>query len=231
MKNLSLALISLFLILQFTAFSQPKIQIEGNDTYDWGKIDPKGKPLTAKVKIYNKGTETLKITKVKPGCGCTTAPLDKNDIEPNDFATLSISLNVSNDGPVHKSIKITSNDPASPDKNLSLKANIVRPIGLSRKYVNFNNLVIGKESSAQVVIKNNTSKDVKIKDIIVEPKDLKVNIKKNTKIPANKDLTLEVKITPKNSSNISGKITLKTDNKDMESIDISVWGSFPQKSN
>lgn len=229
MKNLIIATMSLFLLIQLTANSQPKIEIEGNDTYDWGKIDPKGAPLKAKVKIYNKGTGTLKIAEVKPGCGCTTAPLDKNNIEPNGFATLSITLNVSNDGPVHKSIRITSNDPNTPNKILYLKADIVRPIGLSKNYIAFNNLQIGKESTSNVVIKNNTKKDIKISDIIVEPKDFKVNIKKNTKIPANKELTLEVRITPNNSSNINGKITLKTDNKDMKSIDIFLWGSFPSK--
>lgn len=229
MKNLIIAVISLFLLVQLTSYSQPKIQIQGNDTYDWGKIDPKGVSLKAKVKIYNKGTDTLKISKVKPGCGCTTAPLDKNNIEPNGFATLNITLNVSNDGPVHKSIRITSNDPISPNKNLVLKADIVRPIGLSQRYIGFNSLEIGKEATSEVVIKNNTKKDIKIRDIILNPKDLKVNINKNSKIPANKELTLEVKITPNNSSNISGKITLKTDNKDMESIDILVWGRFPTK--
>ncbi|MFH1051307.1 MAG: DUF1573 domain-containing protein [bacterium] len=211
------------------AYSQPQIQIEGNDVYDWGKIDPKGKSLTAKVKIFNKGNETLKITEVKPGCGCTTAPLDKNDIEPNGFATLSITLNVSNDGPVQKSIRINSNDPKAPIKHLTLKADIVRPIGLSRKFLNFGNLELDKETQSSVTINNNTNKDIHIKDIITEPKDLVLNINKNSVIKAQKELILEIKYTPKNSNNLSGKVSIKTDNKEMESFEISIWGRFPKE--
>lgn len=226
MKTLSIIL----LILGYTlAYSQPQINIEGNDVYDWGKINPKDKPLTAKVKIFNKGTDTLKISEVKPGCGCTTAPLDKNNIEPDGFATFTITLNVSNDGPVNKSIRITSNDPKSPTKNFVLKADIVRPIGLSQKFLSLGNLEINKEAISKVTIKNNTNQVIQINEINVEPKELLTNIKKNTKILANKEFILEVKYTPKNTSNISGKITLKTDNKEMENLEISVWGSFPQE--
>jgi len=226
MKILS---ITLMLLVYTIANSQPLIQIEGNDVYDWGKVDPKGKPLTAQVKIFNKGNETLKITEVKPGCGCTTAPLDKNDIEPNGFATLSITLNVSNDGPVHKSIRITSNDPKSSTKSLGLKADIVRPIGLSKKFLNFGDLILNKETKSSVIIKNNTNKDILIKEIINDPKELELNIKKNSVIKAQKELILEIKYTPKNSNNLSGKILIKTDNKEMESFEISIFGKFPQE--
>ncbi len=226
MKYLSI----IILILGYTfSYSQPQIQIEGNDVYDWGKIDPKGKPLTAKVKIFNKGNETLRITEVKPGCGCTTAPLDKNDIEPNGFATLSITLNVSNDGPVQKSIRINSNDPKEPIKHLTLKVDIVRPIGLSRKFLNFGDLELDKETQSSVTIKNNTNNDIHVKDIITEPKELVLNINKNTVIKAQKELILEIKYTPNNSNNLSGKVLIKTDNKDMDSFEISVWGKFKEE--
>ena len=223
--------IVLFIFGYTFAYSQPKIQIEGNDVYDWGKINPKGKPLIAKVKIFNKGTETLNITEVKPGCGCTTAPLDKNNIEPKGYATLSITLNVSNDGPVHKSIRITSNDPKTPTKNLSLKAEIMSPIGLSQKFLVFSNMEINKEAISKVIIKNNSSKTIQFLKIITEPKELITNIKKNTRIPANKEFTLEVKYTPKSTSNLFGKVTLKTNNKEMETLEISVGGNIAPAKN
>jgi hypothetical protein len=226
MKFLSMILM---LLIYTIANSQPIIQIEGNDVYDWGKVDPKGKPLTGTVKIFNKGNETLKITEVKPGCGCTTAPLDKNDIEPNGFATLSITLSVNNDGPVYKSISISSNDPKSSTKSLALKADIVRPIGLSKKFLNFGDLELNKETQSSVTIKNNTNKDILFTDIINEPKELELNINKNSVIKAQKELILEIKYTPKNSNNLSGKITIKTDNKEMDSFEISIWGKFPQE--
>jgi len=225
MKVFSIILI----ILGYTfAYSQPQIQIEGNDVYDWGIVDSKDKPLTAKVKIFNKGNDTLKIENVRPGCGCTTAPLDKYNIEPNGYATLDITLKVSSDGKIKKSIRITSNDPVSPTKILSIKANIVPPLSLSVRFLNFGVLTINKESVATVKIKNNTEKSIKINDIIFEPKELSSNIKKTTEIPSNKELTLEVKYTPTKSTEFSGKVTLKTDYKNMKTIELSVVGRFPK---
>lgn len=220
-------LLLLLSLLSFSiAYTQPQILIEGNDVYDWGKVNPKGKPLTAKVKIYNKGNEVLIISEVKPGCGCTTAPLDKNNIEPNGFATLSITLNINNDGPVTKSIRISSNDPKTPTKNLLLKADIFKPISVFPKYLNFGDLVIAKETIANIQIKNNTNKIITIKDIIKDPTVLVLNIKKNDKINANATLNLLVKYTPDKKANLNGKLVLKTDNKEMDNIEISIFGRF-----
>ncbi|HDS01855.1 MAG TPA: DUF1573 domain-containing protein, partial [candidate division Zixibacteria bacterium] len=40
--------------------------------------------------IVNRGNDTLRITKVRPGCGCTVAPLDKSNIAPGDTAYLDM---------------------------------------------------------------------------------------------------------------------------------------------
>ena len=55
----------IFFIAIATAFSQPKIEIVGGDTYDWGEVNGNKSTLKAKVKITNTGTEKLNITKVK----------------------------------------------------------------------------------------------------------------------------------------------------------------------
>ncbi len=224
MNRITLVMLLVLMFLTSSCFSQPKLDIEGGDTYDWGKINPKGQPLTAQIKFFNSGTDTLKITEVKPGCGCTTAPLDKNNIEPGGFATLSVTLKVSSDGPVSKSITIRSNDSQYPVKYLVLKAEITSPIGLSVPYIALTNMNMEQLSTAKVTIKNNTAKTVKIKTITIEPTDLLINIKKGTKIPANSEIALEAKFTPKTAQNMQGKISIVTDSPEQEKIDISVWG-------
>ena len=209
-------------------YAQPKIRIEGDDVYDWGKTDPKDQPLTAKIKIFNQGTDTLKISLVKPECGCTTAPLDKNNIEPHGFATLSVRLSVGGeDGPVDKSIAITSNDPVSPQKNLSLKADIIRPIRFSSRILLFGSFELNKEATSSLTIKNNTGKTIHIRAMKKVPKEVMINIKKNVQIAPNKEFTLKARYTPGALSNLSGKLTLKTDNEEMETVEILFLGSFP----
>lgn len=212
------------MLLTSSCFSQPKLEIEGGDTYDWGKINPKGQPLTAKIKFFNRGTDTLKITEVKPGCGCTTAPLDKTNIEPGGFATLSVTLKVSSDGAVSKSITIRSNDQQAPVKYLILKAEITSPIGLSVPYIAMTNMNLDQETISKIIIKNNTNKIVKMDSVIIHPKELLVNIKKGTKIPANSEITLEAKYTPKEAKNMQGKIAIYTNSPEQKMLDISVWG-------
>lgn len=65
--------------------------------------------------IHNSGGDTLRISKVTPGCGCTTAPLSKQDIAPGDSARLSVVFDTKNMlGKMIKDVAIESNDPDKP---------------------------------------------------------------------------------------------------------------------
>ncbi|MBI3259067.1 MAG: DUF1573 domain-containing protein, partial [Ignavibacteriae bacterium] len=104
---------ALFVAAASIAIAQPKIEIVGGDTHDWGKVKAKDSPLKAVVKLKNVGSELLKITEVHPGCGCTkTAELDKKELKPGEIATTEISLNLgTSSGQLTKTVAITSNDP------------------------------------------------------------------------------------------------------------------------
>ncbi len=139
------------------ALAQPKLEIVGGNTYDWGVVPP-GK-LTAAVQVKNTGSEELKITEVRPGCGCTAAPIDKNLLAPGDVGTINITLDVTTrSGPVEKYIKITSNDPTTPTETLNLKANVKRAITCSpMQYMLISNAEVGVEAAASPITIKNTS--------------------------------------------------------------------------
>jgi hypothetical protein len=70
--------------------------------------------------IHNIGGDTLKISKVTPGCGCTTAPLSKNAIAAGDSARLSVVFDTKNMlGKMIKEVSIKSNDPDKPDAQIT----------------------------------------------------------------------------------------------------------------
>src|SRR5438128_1467584 len=73
---------------------KPQLTIVGGDTVNWGKIGPG--TLTRALTIKNTGGDTLKISNVKPSCGCTTAPLTHNTLPPGDTATINISIDMKN---------------------------------------------------------------------------------------------------------------------------------------
>ncbi len=70
--------------------------------------------------IHNGGGDTLRITKVTPGCGCTTAPLSKQTVPPGDSARLSVVFDTKNMlGKMIKDVTIASNDPDKPEARVT----------------------------------------------------------------------------------------------------------------
>lgn len=224
MKRIIL-LVSLFALTAAVLSAQPKLEIENGNEYNWGKVKPDNSPLKAKVKIYNNGNAELVITNVRPGCGCTTAPLDKYKIPPGDFANLDITLNVSsNTGSVIKSILIESNDSERKSFHYYLKAIIDRAIEVNPQFLAYNELYSGKEASAKTILKNTTANNIIITGIEVQPATLKTNLKVNDIIPSNGELALEAILTPTSTGMNNIKVTLKTNCPDAPTIEISGWG-------
>jgi hypothetical protein len=230
MKNLVLSVFAILFAFSISVFADPVLEIEGGTTYDWGNVKPENSPLNAKIKIWNKGDQLLEIKKVKPGCGCTTAPLDTNLVPPGKFATLQVSLNVASyNGPVTKSISIMSNDPKTDHTVLFLKANIVKPVAVFPQFLTFSRLFVNQEEESRITLTNNTDKVIKITDIQVTPLDMKINLKKNDLLPVKEPFTLIGTYTPKEAGRFNCSVVITTDCQDMQNITINGWGNIVDK--
>lgn len=210
--------------------AQPKLSIDGLDkdnVYSWGKVKPKDNPLKGKIKIRNTGNQTLVIEKVRPSCGCTTAPLDKDNIKPGEFATLDVSFDITGyDGSVTKGISIHSNDLKDPMFRFLINAIVVRSFTFfPQNYFIFPNMKIGEESKSVIVITNASGRDLKIEDVIIENDNVRTNIRKNQIIPANGDYTLEAYVTPRFQGPFFSKIVLETNDPENPSVAIDLRGS------
>jgi hypothetical protein len=221
--------IVLFVLVLLTtiANAQPKLEIEGGNTYDWGKSNPAQSPLKATIKLKNVGTEVLKIAEVKPGCGCTTAPLDKYDIQPNDFALMSVTLNISSyTDEVTKSIRITSNDPQSGDSYLFLKTFVFRPIKVDPSvYLGKSIIKVDEEVIFDYKLKNQTDKPIKVTGITLFPTQTASSLTKGEVIPPNQEKAYTLKLTPKEIGRINGSVKIQTDNKSVEEVTIYFYGN------
>lgn len=214
----------------FLLFAQPKLEVVGGDTYNWGTVRPTDDPLHAKIKIKNVGNELLKITEVKPGCGCTTAPLDKTELKPGEEATLDVTLRIG--GMAHdvvKSIRIASNDVQNPNKYIYLKAKVFYPISiLPTSYFTFNEMTVGKESSAKVTVKNNTDKDITLSDVEITPENLAVNIPKKKVLKPQEQFEIVAKVVPDKKGYFNCTVKMKTSNPDMKEIIIPGYGNVKE---
>ena len=226
MKRFFMTCLALMIFAGSFAFAQPKITIIGGDTHDWGKVKPKDDPLKATIKIKNEGNELLKISDVRPGCGCTTAPLDKKELNPGEIASMDVTLKLgATSGMMTKSITINSNDPQSATKVLYLKADVVRPIQiLPTQYFSFGEMTVGTKSEAKLIIKNTSTQDIVLSDF-ESLAGITLNLTKPTTIPGGGEVELIAKVTPNDKGYFNGVVKMKTNHPDYASLDIIAYGN------
>jgi len=98
----------MFFGMTITAIAAPKMEIT-EDEFAFG-IAPQHARVSHVFWIKSTGDDTLKITKVEPGCGCTKAPLDKTVLAPGDSTRLEVIFSTRNyNGKVTKAPKIHTN--------------------------------------------------------------------------------------------------------------------------
>ncbi|MBQ6269772.1 MAG: DUF1573 domain-containing protein [Bacteroidetes bacterium] len=188
--------------------------------------------LTTDIHLYNAGKDTLKILDVRPGCGCTTVPGYPENIAPGDTATIAVDLNIKTfSGQITKSVTITTNDPQNYRLVYLLKCNVIRPFVIVPRYISFDKLYINELATTKTQIKNTSKATAKIKDIIIERSNLKVNLKPGDEIKPDETFELETSITPDKLGHIHGKIKILIDHPDEEFIELSAYGRVIEHKN
>jgi hypothetical protein len=211
------------------ASAQGKLEIIGGDTYDWGTVAP-GK-LTTTVEVKNIGNGDLKISEVRPGCGCTAAPIDKNLLKEGEIGKINITLDVTaRTGPVEKTVSITSSDSSQAVRILHLKANIKRAITFTpSQYFVVTEGKMGVESPATAIRIANTS-DAPI--TIYPPEFTNGNVKVRFDLKEKKDLKpgeeyeLKAYVTPLEGETLYGAAKMKTSSNESPSIDLTISGTM-----
>lgn len=88
-------------------------------------------------KFTNTGDAILKLEPPKPSCGCTIAGLKPDTLKPGESGELAFTLNLGRSRAImEKHIAVKSNDPQTPDVNLTIKVDYtplydVSPTGLT----------------------------------------------------------------------------------------------------
>ncbi len=217
----------LALALSFGFLSaQPKIEVVGGDTYDWGVVSSKNDPLKAKIEVKNVGDQVLTITEVRASCGCTSTNLGKSDLKPGESTFLDVTLRTSGHvNNLHKTIRVGSNDPANSSKIIHIKANVVALLQLTpTPYFTYQDMQVGKSSVGKLKLKNNCNIPITISDAEVQPKNIEFSVKNKITLQPNEEIELSTTVIPEITGQYNCSIVVKTDHPDFPTLRIDGFG-------
>lgn len=219
-------------ILSMTASlnAQPKLTVLEGTTKDWTEVKPEESPLTTDFTIKNTGTELLVISNVRPTCGCTTAPLDRDSLMPGETANLHVSLNIGGSaGKLSKQIRIYSNDPENKTEVITLKANIIRPVSIRPStYLQFREMQVGTQAQASLFLKNNTSESLTLSNFDVEPMEMSINLIGNVTLAPGEEIELVATVNPKKPGYFNAKVSMNTSNESQKNLTIKGFGKIEE---
>jgi hypothetical protein len=229
LKPLRMVLTALAVATVFTvtAVAQPKIEVVGGETFDWGKVAPG--ELTTTIEIRNSGDSVLKIDRVQPGCGCTAAPIDKNVLNPGEVGKISVKLDAKNrSGALHKIITVFSDDASTPAKVINLKAEI-KPVLEFRptEWFLVNDAKVGTETASSVRIVNTGDAPFTVYPPEFATGNFKVrfNLKEKQELQPGQEVEITAYVTPQGAGAMNGSIKLKTSTKEFPLKELTVYGN------
>ncbi len=221
------ALAFLTVLLATQAIAQPKIQLL--DTLNWGTIEPsKDKGTLDAVKsdvlVKNVGNQVLHIHSVNPGCGCTTAPLDRDSLAPGDSTFIHVTLNIAGtNGLVHKQVYVNSNDPIDSTKVLHLKVRVQRPFQIEGSFLAFDKGMVGDTILGSIGVRSFSKDTILVTTEFTQSK--LVHLSEPTfKLAPGASAPIKIGYVPDREGVFSVQITLKTNVPGHERMDLGGYG-------
>jgi hypothetical protein len=90
------------------------------ESFDFGNIPPTA-PVEHEFTVANKGGKDLNISNVRSTCGCTAAVVGHQLLKPGESTKLKVTFDPrGRSGPQQKPVIISSNDPKSPQKTITI---------------------------------------------------------------------------------------------------------------
>ena len=118
---------ALVLLLCSMAVAAPQIA-SPSPVHDFGRLDNR-QVVEHTFVLTNRGDQELRISQVKPACGCTAAALAKKTLAPGESVDLKVSLSLKGaKGTQHKEVAVLSNDPHVPTLVLLIRGQATSPI-------------------------------------------------------------------------------------------------------
>jgi hypothetical protein len=215
-----------------TAIAQPHLSMPAE--HDWGVVVPTGgatsqHQVKARIELKNDGTAPLKIKEVRVGCGCTSAPLEKDSLQPGESTNLNVTLNLPNtNGPLSKYVTLFTNEPDAKPHVLTLKADVQRPLQLSSSFIPFNASVVGKPTLGTITVTSQNPTPVRI-TVTSQVPTMSVDPATPFTLQKGESKTINFLFTPAATGSFNVQAVMKTDLVGYEEIPIVGYGAVTAK--
>lgn len=223
-RHLSIVILGLFAPLVMSA--QPRLQIQS--LVDWGTVTPRGsltkqQSVSYRVPIKNIGTETAIISSVRPQCGCTTAPLERDTLRPGEETGMNITLTLpAGSGVIDKYVTVFSNDSAG-SHVVMLRAEVQRPLQLSSSFLGFNQGHVGEPTRSKISLTSFVDEPV---TLTLQPLTSELTVIGPTSVVAQKNepVPIEVEFTPVKTGVFTVQMKITTTLLDYDTIELTGYG-------
>jgi hypothetical protein len=205
-----------------TNSSGPKIQF-AESVYDFGKVSA-GDPVKHEFVFTNTGNELLILTNVQPSCGCTTAGEWSHQVEPGKTGTIPVQFNSSAyNGPVTKTVTVTSNDKGQPTVVLQIKGTVWKPIDVQPQFVMLSVNAESQSNDTKLVhIVNNGDEPLTLSAPESNNKAFIAELVTNT---PGKDYNLNISTVGPLDAGVQGQVSIKTSSTKTPVLNVTAWAN------
>ena len=209
---------------------QPAMEI-AEKIKDFGTV-PKGEKLRATFEVKNNGKAPLEISQVRPTCGCTVANFDRT-VAPGATGKVVAEVDTSGfSGPISKVVLVFCNDPATPQVNLVIKADVRSFIEvLPRPLIIFRSVLQGEAATEKVSLVSADGSDFKVESVAASGGPYKLayrELPEKERVADRKGSQYELTVTvPADAPEgmLNHKIIIKTTSQKAPEVSINVTGA------
>ncbi len=152
--------VCLFFSLVFAAAAQPAPRVVCEEPVHAFGVVSSRTVIEHEFVLTNRGDLPLRIVDIHADCGCTTYDVNTDKVEPGASLALKANLSLAGrSGPQHKTIRVTTNDPARPVITLSLTGTVREDVEASPPFVLVRDVTPDAPTTASVTVRLYRSSD------------------------------------------------------------------------
>ena len=219
---------AVFLVI--TAGYASQIQFITPMEMDLGRVEA-GRVIKDVIRFVNTGQEDITIRQIRTSCGCTTSEVENKIIAPGDTAAVEFSLNTRGfRGEIHKTITIEFENQDLKPQSIRLLADCINYLDHYPSYLAFTQLIVNPDTllHREIRLTNHFNKPITIKSVRTDIKIIDVHWPK-TPVKPDESALIDVILKPSIPIRKSSRLTIETDQPDLEPVRIAVYVHIKEK--